>query len=648
MKQIDVKNIPVELREIPQWVLWKYQPRGENGKVSKPPCQPNGKLAKPNDPATWTTFDAVSNAFQSGTFEGIGFVLTAEDPYTGIDIDHCRDASSGELAEEAEKLVQAFNSYTEITPSEEGIRIWIRGSLPSDIKHSDIKHKVPFPSNNFPMMTIEVYDRKHYFTVTGKVQRGLTAIADGQNTLERVCREYLSWQPREFSPSSLPEVSTGMPAEDQALIARICKCPTGEKFKRLWEGGGGQDDSANDLALCNRLASLTKKDPARIDRLFRQSGLFRPKWDEVHYSNGDTYGEHTINLAVETCNGKKADESISQENPFIGKILTLQELYEQQPPDNWLAENLLCRGELFMLFGDSATGKTYLAIDLIYALATGEPWAGGKFPVPRPCTCVYAYAEGTRGILDRFKARELRYNESGGQHTANIYTVKLVPQLFTPDAGDGVYAFIEAVRKRFGEQEIDLVVIDTLVRSSLGADENNAKDASKIIAGAELIRQELGAAVLLVHHTNKDGGFRGSTALRGAVDGMLGVKKHGQHSFTLFCDKLKDADYFHPICFSFHKYVHPDSSVVEWDVCGIEGGTTLASRIVAALQEEYPRWLTAKELAEQLKKTQQQIGNAIKTIDKQIEKQLQDTQQSKSRYNPMIYRMEKMPVQQEE
>jgi len=52
------------------------------------------------------------------------------------------------------------------------------------------------------------------------------------------------------------------------------------------------------MSLCDMLAFWTNRDPTRMDRLIRRSGLWRPKWDEVHYANGETYGEHTIDEAI--------------------------------------------------------------------------------------------------------------------------------------------------------------------------------------------------------------------------------------------------------------------------------------------------------------------------------------------------------------
>ncbi len=85
------------------------------------------------------------------------------------------------------------------------------------------------------------------------------------------------------------------------LIARASRARNGARFARLfagkWEGEYGSQSEA-DLALCSMLAFWTKKDAARVDALFRDSGLFRPKWDERHFGDGRTYGQETVAKAI--------------------------------------------------------------------------------------------------------------------------------------------------------------------------------------------------------------------------------------------------------------------------------------------------------------------------------------------------------------
>jgi hypothetical protein len=92
--------------------------------------------------------------------------------------------------------------------------------------------------------------------------------------------------------------------DDGALIAKAHGSADGVLFASLWSGDAaiqGNNHPAADLALCDKLAFWTGCDSGRMDRLFRQSGLYREKWYKPHGSDGKTYGERTIQKAISRC-----------------------------------------------------------------------------------------------------------------------------------------------------------------------------------------------------------------------------------------------------------------------------------------------------------------------------------------------------------
>src|SRR4051794_26438933 len=91
---------PKELQALPQWVAWKGD---------KAPRQVNGRLARVDDPTTWTSYEKARATVEGGRADGVGFVFTESDPFCGIDLDNCyRD---GSLDPEAAGLIKELGSY---------------------------------------------------------------------------------------------------------------------------------------------------------------------------------------------------------------------------------------------------------------------------------------------------------------------------------------------------------------------------------------------------------------------------------------------------------------------------------------------------------------------------------------------------------
>jgi putative DNA primase/helicase len=165
-KALDVipEYLPLELREREQWVNWKYsrvRQRDGTWKWSKIPVQAvTGRNAKSNDPKTWAPFDEALEYYQAHrtTIDGIGFVFAESDPFCGVDFDDALDPHTGEILEWARPLVVGLDSYTEISPSNTGVKVIVRGRLPDECDHTQ-----PFGGGK-----VEVYDRLRYFALTGR------------------------------------------------------------------------------------------------------------------------------------------------------------------------------------------------------------------------------------------------------------------------------------------------------------------------------------------------------------------------------------------------------------------------------------------------------------------------------------------------
>ncbi len=158
---IEPLNIPEALTQRPQWVVWRSEQRG--GKLTKVPYNAiTGALAESDNSATWVSFQDALTA--CGNYDGIGYVFSADDPYTGIDLDDC--IADGKVAPWAEVQILAFDSYSEISPSGTGIKLWVEGPIPSSAK----PRKEKIPASIIPADqpgSIEMYCERRFFTVTG-------------------------------------------------------------------------------------------------------------------------------------------------------------------------------------------------------------------------------------------------------------------------------------------------------------------------------------------------------------------------------------------------------------------------------------------------------------------------------------------------
>jgi putative DNA primase/helicase len=264
---INVGNIPKELKDKKKWVLWRWVNRA--GKRTKPPLQINGKKAEVNNPETWASFDEVVKELQNkeGKYSGIGFVLTEDDNIVAWDLDHCLNPKTGELEPWAEHIVKTHNSYTEITPSGEGLRIIVTGDL---------------PENGRKKGNVECYKTLRYVTLTGDLYPFTPTKLSSHNP--DIYEQY-------FNSNGGKEKSEKAKKEKKVTTLGLLE-------QGLWKEAGYTSQSEADLAYCRKLAEDTLGNAEEIDKRFRDSKLFRKKWDDPHYGDGKTYGAGTIELAL--------------------------------------------------------------------------------------------------------------------------------------------------------------------------------------------------------------------------------------------------------------------------------------------------------------------------------------------------------------
>lgn len=281
-------SFPQELTALRQWICWRLEPDPRGEKPRKVPYDPKtGRKASSTNPETWATLPEAMRAQTKYLFTGVGFVFTEAGGIVGVDIDHCRK-ENGTFTEAAQAILDKYPSYTEISPSGAGLHIFYRGVMPGK-------------GNKNSATGVEMYDSARYFTMTGNRLEGTPeAIADGAQALPWIHENYIAR--KQVRKRKAKKAARRVVLTDEQVLEKARAAQNAEDFTALWEGRWQEkfaSQSEADLALCCALAFWTGREKEQMDRLFRQSALFREKWDKVHHADGATYGEETLEQAVQ-------------------------------------------------------------------------------------------------------------------------------------------------------------------------------------------------------------------------------------------------------------------------------------------------------------------------------------------------------------
>jgi putative DNA primase/helicase len=289
-------NAPELLKSLPQWVMWKYQQVAGKDKPKKPPYQPTGRAASVDDPRTWSSYRQAIAALDTGSYQGIGFML--QGGIVAIDLDYCLTevAAFRRITKTARRVYVLANSYTEISPSGKGLHIFLRGHLP------DVNGQ---PQDGMRYGNSEMYEAKRYITVTGERVGDATEIRADQEAINQIYALLKAPEPEREQPRPEERKSYSLTSGDAEVIRKAKAARNGSKFTSLYEGEitSYRSKSEAHLALIAMLIYWTNGDTGQVDRLFKSSDMYlldeetRDKWDVKHRADGATYGQMTIEKA---------------------------------------------------------------------------------------------------------------------------------------------------------------------------------------------------------------------------------------------------------------------------------------------------------------------------------------------------------------
>ena len=336
-------------------------------------------------------------------------------------------------------------------------------------------------------------------------------------------------------------------------------------------------------------------------------------------------------------------ETVKKKEPIF-KSLTIQEAM-MRPKKKWYVNKIFGPGDKVMIYGPAASGKTFIAIDLVMKLCLGEIFAN-KFIVQKPLTVAYCIGEGHSGIFSRFSAA--MFNR-GKIEMPNLFLFEEIPQLNVDYKTELTAANFVKDWKDKNIGSLDALILDTFSTACVGSNENETDEMRKAIAVADYIQKQLGCVVIFIHHTKKDGtSERGNTVIRASMDCMIETKALGSNKYKMFCSKLKDDEQWSHMNFSLKKCFDTDSATVQWEEIPDDESigflTEPMKKILVHLEETPGVKYTAKQCGIWAQLTSKSaIYDILNKMEENgyVKNELRNPELPQSSQNPMVYFVEK-------
>jgi hypothetical protein len=538
--------------DLPRWVRWREEPRtNKKGEVrkTKVPYRVDCELcAKTNDPSTWSTRTAAEASLHllpvaNGRLKGVGIVLGdlgAGRLLWGTDLDSCRDPASGDLEPWAATIVRALGSYTEISPSGTGVKVYgtCDSTLLPELKTWPNKVSRSRASGGKDQ-AIEFYPERRYFAVTDQALEGFEMVGH----LDRKTLEVVRGAMHEFAPEEAKHKEKAEEKRQSNLGRRNrdldLRAPAAEVALRIDPENAnnrhgkelritcpchGDDDPSLDLsndadgylqATC-RAGCIAADVYAKLRELLgeRRSGEAPgDRWKPTCQGNGQEAPPPPNN---EPDPGPRpAPGGSAKLRKF--KLTPVSDIRYDPKSDHWLIDGLLATTGLAAIWGKYKSYKSFIAFGVAVAIADAnlKEWGGRAL---LHGTVVYVIAEDMGGIDARIEAYR---RVMPGFEGLPLSIVKARPNLgvFPNDRKD----LIEAISEALGNIDPVLIFLDTLARM-VGAEGENDRGMQAFVNNAEAIAEAFGCLSVAVHHESAATGAdptadkpRGHTSLPGAV-----------------------------------------------------------------------------------------------------------------------------------
>ena len=508
---VKLQNAPENLQKFGLFCLWKYEER--NGRRTKVPYNPR-TLARGDstDKSTFVTFPEIAAIWQrvNDQFDGVG--VGVFDQLAAVDIDHCIDSESG-LSELARNITARLNSYTEISPSGEGIRIFFA------VLNTEWYDKARYYVNN-RSRGLEIYlpgTTNRFLTFTGNTTNKRPVMMC-EREIRAILEDYMLRQPKEEQPRP---AAAAADLTDAELIDKAAGASNGELFMKLWSGdiSGYPSHSEADQALCNILAFWTGRNQARIDALFRQSGLMRDKWNRKQ--SGTTYGAITAGKAAADCRAvydpvfgdplqdyaRELPPPPPQPVPEL-ELVSLDQVEEKEP--EWLIDGWIPKQSVTLIGAEGGTGKTSIWTHIVAKISAGKTTMFDTgYTERKPSKVMYFSSEDSADTVIKKKIRDQ------GGNMGNVLTLdygnKRFNEITFSDNG-----LLEQLIKRYRPVLCVFDPVQQFIPDKVKMAERNAM--RRCLAPLKRLAEVYNVTFILICHANKRDGASGRKRLADTSD----------------------------------------------------------------------------------------------------------------------------------